>query len=245
MIETGFESRIKIQDIIDNQLPEFILDESPKAAEFLKQYYISQEFQGGSVDIVENLDQYLKLDNLKPEVVNDTTTLSASIDANDTTINVSSTKGFPNSYGLLKIDDEIITYTGSTTTSFTGCIRGFSGISKYHQDLNQEELLFSQTSADSHSSSAKIENLSTLFLKEFFAKLKYTFAPGFEGRDFNEKIDVGNFLKFARSFYSSKGTKDSFRILFNVLYGEDSQVINLEEYLLKPSDADYVRRQLP
>jgi hypothetical protein len=243
MIETGFESRVKIQDIIDSQLPEFILDENPKTAEFLKQYYISQEFQGGSVDIVENLDQYLKLDNLKPEVVNDTATLSASIDADDTTINVSSTKGFPNSYGLLKIDDEIITYTGSTTTSFTGCIRGFSGISKYHQDLDQEELLFSQTSADSHSASTKIENLSTLFLKEFFAKLKYSFAPGFEGRDFNEKVDVGNFLKFARSFYSSKGTKDSFRILFNVLYGEDSQVINLEEYLLKPSDADYVRRQ--
>ena len=71
MIETGFESRIKIQDIIDSQLPEFVLDESPKTSEFLKQYYISQEFQGGPVDIAENLDQYLKLDNLKPEVIVD------------------------------------------------------------------------------------------------------------------------------------------------------------------------------
>ena len=31
MIQTGFESRVKIQQIIDNQLPEFVLDENPKA----------------------------------------------------------------------------------------------------------------------------------------------------------------------------------------------------------------------
>ena len=61
MIKTGFESRVKIQQIINNQLPEFLLDENPNAAEFLKQYYISQEYQGGPVDIAENLDQYLNL----------------------------------------------------------------------------------------------------------------------------------------------------------------------------------------
>ena len=35
MIQTGFESRVKIQDIISSQLPEFILDESPKTLDFL------------------------------------------------------------------------------------------------------------------------------------------------------------------------------------------------------------------
>ena len=69
MIQTGFERRVKVQQIIENQLPEFILSESPKAAEFLKQYYISQEYQSGPSDIAENLDQYLKLDNLTPEVI--------------------------------------------------------------------------------------------------------------------------------------------------------------------------------
>ena len=83
MIRTGFESRVKIQDVISNQLPEFILDESPKTLDFLKQYYISQEYQGGTVDIAENLDQYLKLDNLKPEVIVDNASLETSIDEND------------------------------------------------------------------------------------------------------------------------------------------------------------------
>ena len=36
MIQTGFESRVKVQQVIENQLPNFILDESPNTAEFLK-----------------------------------------------------------------------------------------------------------------------------------------------------------------------------------------------------------------
>ena len=131
MITTGFETRVKVQQIIENQLPEFILSESPKAADFLKQYYISQEYQGGPVDIAENLDQYLKLDNLTADVVVGFTELTGSVSSTDGTISVNSTKGFPQQYGLLKIDDEIISYTGLTATSFTGCIRGFSGITTY------------------------------------------------------------------------------------------------------------------
>ncbi len=103
MIQTGIESRIKIQDIISNQLPEYVLGESPKAVDFLKQYYISQEYQGGPVDIAENLDQYLKLDNLIPEVVVGSTTLSFDINTDSTIISVPNTKGFPQEYGLLKM----------------------------------------------------------------------------------------------------------------------------------------------
>ena len=117
MITTGFETRVKVQQIIENQLPEFILSESPKTVDFLKQYYVSQEYQGAPVDIAENLDQYLKVDNLTPEVVVGFTSLESSISSTDETIQVSSTKGFPSEYGLLKIDDEIITYTCLLYTS--------------------------------------------------------------------------------------------------------------------------------
>ena len=64
MIHTGFESKVKVQQIIGSQLPEYVVNENPNAVDFLKQYYISQEFQGGPIDLSDNLDQYLKLDNL-------------------------------------------------------------------------------------------------------------------------------------------------------------------------------------
>ena len=116
------DKRIKVNTIIENQLPEFLITDFPKATEFFKQYYISQEFQGGASDLINNFDQYLKSDNLVPEVVVGISSITSAISSSDTTINVPSTKGFPSEYGLLKIDDEIISYTGITSTSFTGCI---------------------------------------------------------------------------------------------------------------------------
>jgi hypothetical protein len=244
MIQTGFESRVKVQQIIESQLPEFVLDESPKTAEFLKQYYISQEYQSGTVDIAENLDQYLKLDNFTPEVVVGYTGLSTNISSSVGIITVTSTKGFPQKYGLLKIDDEIITYTGITTNTFTGCIRGFSGITSYHQDLDSEELIFSSSSAESHTSSSKVQNLSSLFLQEFYKKIKYSLTPGLENLNFVPNLNVGNFIKEAKTLYQSKGTNESFRILFNVLFGETPKVIDLEQFLIKPSSASYLRRKV-
>ena len=63
MIETGIVNKVKIQDVISTQLPNVILDESPDTVDFLKQYYVSQEYQGGPSDISDNLDHYLNIDN--------------------------------------------------------------------------------------------------------------------------------------------------------------------------------------
>ena len=244
MINKGFDSRVKIQEIIDSQIPEFILDENPKFSEFLKQYYISQEYQGGSVDISDNLDQYLKLDNLTPEIISDSISLSSDIDSTQTEVTVSSTKGFPKKYGLLKINDEIITYTGISNNTFTGCIRGFSGVTSHHQDLNSEELVFSTSFASEHSTGASVQNLSSLFLKEFYKNIKSYLTPGIESRDFVSDLNAGNFIKESKSLYQSKGTEESFRILFNVLFGETPKVIDLEKFLSKPSSASFLRRDV-
>ena len=144
----------------------------------------------------------------------------------------------------VEIDDEIITYTGITTNTFTGCVRGFSGITNYHSNSNQEELVFSESISTFHSAGSSVQNLSSLFLKEFYKKIKYTFTPGLEEVDFVSNLNVGNFIKEARSFYQAKGTDESFRILFNILYGVTPLVVNLEEFLIKPSSAEFIRREI-
>ena len=168
MIQTGFEKRVQVQQILANQLPDYIRAESPKTLDFLKQYYISQEHQSGATDLADNLDQYIKIDNLTPEVISGKTTLYSGISSTSNSVQVYSTKGFPDQYGLFKIDDEIFTYTGLTTNTFTGVIRGFSGISSYRTNLNAEELLFEETSQAAHEAGEEVLNLSSNFLKEFF-----------------------------------------------------------------------------
>ena len=109
---------------------------------------------------------------MTPEVIIGETKLTSGITTTSTTVNVSSTKGFPKEFGLFKIEDEVITYTGITTNSFTGCIRGFSGITTYHAENNPSELVFSDSLAINHEDDATVVNLSALFLKEFYKKTK-------------------------------------------------------------------------
>tara|TARA_Y100000004_G_scaffold84113_1_gene94425 strand:+ start:476 stop:14077 length:13602 start_codon:yes stop_codon:yes gene_type:complete len=331
---TRFEPRVQIQDLVNDHVPQYILEENPKFVDFLRQYYISQEYQGGSADLISNLDQYLKLDNLRPEVIGGTTKTVGITTSGDTTIDIDSIQGFPDKYGLIKIFgkidgsnetiNEIITYkdkeenrisgictisegqtiayvsgideslylgrpvkfktlknsptiieitptyvvlsespvpnyntpgyTATNTYEFSltrpkllNCIRRYSGISAYHQITNPEELVFESTKnieQKSYIEGSSVENLSVLFLKEFYQKTKKTFAYGFEGRELAKELNVGNFLKEIKSFYESKGTDASIEILLKVLFNEKGSSINLEDRLLKPSDAEFIRREV-
>lgn len=238
MIEPGIDKRVKVSQIIQGQLPSYVAIENPKSIDFLKQYYLSQDSQGLPADIIDNLDQYLKFDSLTPEVVSGTTTLTADVTADDSVFNVESTKGYPNTNGLFKVGDEIIYYTGSTSNSFTGCVRGFSGITDY----SSGEVVFKKTSAESHSSGDTVSNLNVLFLREFFKSLKVLFAPGFEDESFDSDLNVNNFVKNLRSFYQSKGTNESFNILMSCLFGENATVRNNSESLFSSSESEFRRR---
>ena len=89
-----------------------------------------------------------------------------------------------------------------------------------------------------------VQNLSSLFLKEFYKKLKYSYAPGLEDVDFVDDLDVNNFVKEIRGLYEAKGTEDSFKILFKVLYGVNASVIDLESKSgIKPSAAKVYKKR--
>lgn len=227
---------VKISDVIQNQIPEFILTENPNFSEFLKQYYISQEFQGSNVDVSENLVSYKNIDTFDLTNLISETTLTSDVGFFDDVINVSSTSGWPKEYGLLKINNEIITYTGITSTSFIGCIRGFSGTTSLSKSDEKEFLEFSQSESSEHNTGDVVNNLSNLFLREFFKKIKYQFTPGFEEVEFNSQINPQNFISKARTFYQTKGTDEAFEILFKVLYAEDVKIIKPDDYCFTPSD---------
>ena len=362
MISTSSQ-RVKISQVVQNQLPEFIFNENPLFVEFLKSYYVSQDHPGGPADLAENLDYYTKVDSLVGSALSSFTRLSYSIESFSKNIVVTSTAGFPESYGLIKIDNEIITYTGLSATAprqtfkvtvqqrelsgedfkffidgdeapslnlkktgtyifdqsdssntnfplkistvydgiwnagteyttgvtvsgtlgkdrkttivvsesspsilyiytdiissifsdsslqieklrkntFTGCVRGFSGIEKLSRINVPETLSFSKSSAQSHKRNSIVQNLSSLFAREFFKKLKGLYAPDFEGVDFDPNLNSVQFIKQLKDFYSSKGTDEAIKILFRVLYGQESDVIKPQEFLFKASDADYLK----
>ena len=176
------QKRVQFSNIVQNQLPEYVKTDYPLISEFLKQYYIGQEYVSGPLDLIQNIDQYTKVDEFTN--LNEKVGLSEDITSYDDVIPVNvldypkGTNGFPSSYGLIKIGNEVITYTGTTPTTFTGCIRGFSGVTSYTEESDPETLVFESTNAQSHEKGSFITNLSCLFLKEFLLKTKYQILPG-------------------------------------------------------------------
>jgi len=227
--------RVKIDSILESQIPQFLNEDSPLFVEFLRQYYKSLEHQSGTLDLALNIKKYKNIDQFSPSNLTTETTLTNDILAYDDTLVVESTIGWPDTYGLLKIDDEIITYTSKNNTTFFGCIRGFSGIDAIESFENSEFLNFSETNADEHSEGASVINLSNLFLLKFYENFKYEFFLGFENRNFDENVSVENVLLNARNFYISKGTDSSYKFLFKVLYGSDIDVVKPNDFTLKPS----------
>ena len=73
----------------------------------------------------------------------------------------------------------------------------------------------------------------------FLNKLKNNFASGFENRKLDSDLDQVKFIRQIKDFYRTKGTEESYKILFRVLYGEEVNIIKPSEFLIKPSDADY------
>ena len=58
----------RISTLIESQLPEFISTEYQLFSKFLTKYYEQQEVQGGTLDIINNIQKYADIDYEKGEL---------------------------------------------------------------------------------------------------------------------------------------------------------------------------------
>jgi len=229
-------NRVKVRHLVQDHLPNFVKENFPEFQGFLRSYYGSLESPGGPTDILNNIDQYVKLENLSELVYSTTTTSDSDLFSN--TIEVENTQGFPDNNGLIQIDSEIITYESKTPVSFVNCSRGFSGITSY-KGQEDDSLIFSQTGVSTHASSTVVYNLHALFLFELYRKFKRQYTPGFEEVKFFDAVNEKNIVSRLKDFYSAKGSTSSFDILFKVIFGVDVSIVKPRDFLLQASDADY------
>ena len=73
------EKRVKLNQIVKNQLPSYVQEDFPLVGSFLSQYYQGQEYQGGPVDLVQNIDSYIKLSECGSLIKSTNTTAAAGI----------------------------------------------------------------------------------------------------------------------------------------------------------------------
>ena len=160
----------RISNFIESQLPEFISTEYELFSKFVTKYYEAQEVQGGTLDIINNIQKYADIDYYEQDLLRQFDTLDVSISSNDTTIVLQDASSFPKADGYVKIDDEIIFYQTKTDNTLHNCSRGVSGNTTLGDLYHKSE--FVSTIATEHAAGQKVQNISNLFL--------YAFVKNFE-----------------------------------------------------------------
>ena len=116
------DKKVKISNILGSQIPDFIQADNPLFKEFLTQYYESEEHEYGTTYLAEHISSFKKISTVsdislvEKQTVNapnaatpeSPVILSSLVYAYDDVISVNQTTGFPDTYGLLKIDNEIL-----------------------------------------------------------------------------------------------------------------------------------------
>ena len=231
------KNTVKIYHLLESQLASYINDEFPLIQEFFSQYYGGLEYQGGPLDLISNIDSYIKL-NENTNTVSETM-LASPVDIGQDFIDVYNADGFPDTFGIIQINDEIIVYQLKVGNRFLFCNRGFVGVTSYQPGNNSEDCIFEETSADSHAFQDTVKNLSVLFLQEFLTKIKGQFLPGLQSKMMTPGLNEASFIRQSRDLYSTRGTESSFKILFKALYNDDVELIRPQDYLISPSDAEF------
>ena len=243
---------LKVSSSIDGQVSKYFASEYPTFVSFLKEYYAFLETNSNPLDILGNIEKLINIDSYTS--VTPYAILSASIDVNDTEIEVDEDVNFPPNDGLLKIEDEVILYktrsvktvNGQKRTVFSGCTRGYT-----YNDLSVEGVLLPNivTVADSYNASnnIKVYNQGFSYTLYILEKIREQYLVDFPKQALEKNlqtVNVDTIIKKIRDFYISKGTPKAISFYFKFLYQENADIINYRDLLMASSDATYQNKEI-
>ena len=243
----------KISTIISGQLPEFIISEHPKFAEFLKVYYQlleSAELSVTSIKSTEGILLETETNQANNLVLNASAKGSArtSLDAGDKII---FEKYSGTEYGKFTRGE---TVTGQTSNATAVVLtedlnNGRLFITANSKFLDGETIVGGQSNAYALISDYKpnpVNNIADLVnfrdpdnvISNFLSNFRDEFLATLPDKLANE-VDKRNLIKNVKSLYRSKGTNKGHEIFFRILFNEESQTFYPRENLLRVSDGKY------
>ena len=177
----------RISTLIETQLPEFISTEYELFSKFVTKYYEAQEVQGGTLDIINNIQKYADIDYYEKNLLRQHDTLDVSITNTSDTIVLQDATSFPEKDGYIRIDDEIIFYATRTDTTLQGCSRGVSGNTKIGDLYSKSN--FVSTTAAAHNSGQTVYNISNLFLYALVKNFEKQYLGSFPEKYLRGSVD--------------------------------------------------------
>ena len=245
----------KISTLINAQLPEFVVEQHPKFATFLKTYYQLLESAELQVEQIETTDGILLETETNQEnlLILDAGRLGSTrtqLDAGDKVLTEDTAFGkFQNSE----------TITGATSGATAVIVA--EDLDNTRLFVTSQNKFITGETINGSSSNARaiikgykpnpIENISNLveykdpdrvidrflsqFRNEFLHTMPENLATG---------VDKRKLIKNIKALYQLKGTAEGHRIFFNLLFGEKSETLYPRENILRVSDGQWGTRKI-
>ena len=237
----------KLSNLVKRQLPEFVLSEHPKFAEFIKSYYLfleSAEIQLSSFTSVDNI--LLEGEGAASNFVLLDRTNAFSLDAGD------------------KLVDEQLSFSGTLQKSeiITGATSGATATilaedfanSRYTISANNAFITGETVTGTTSGATAivgkyranPVENIQQLLnysdpdhtIEDFLSQMKEEFLKTIP-TDTHSSLNTRKLIKNIKSLYRAKGTDKAHKAFFRMLFNEPSEVYKPNEDMLRVSDGKF------
>ena len=237
----------KLSNLVKRQLPEFVLEEHPKFAEFIKSYYLfleSAEIQLSSFTSVDNIllegegatNNFVLLDRTSSfgldagdKLVDEQLSFSGTLQKSE--VITGSTSGatatilaedFANSRYTITSNNAFI--TGETVTGATSGATAIVGKYRANPVENIQQLL--NYSDPDHT------------IEDFLSQMKEEFLKTIP-KDTHSSLNTRKLIKNIKSLYRAKGTDKAHKAFFRMLFNEPSEVYKPNEDMLRVSDGKF------
>ena len=237
----------KLSNLVKRQLPEFVLEEHPKFAEFVKSYYLfleSAEITLSSFTSVDNIllegegaaDNFVLLErtdafglDLGDKIVNEELSFSGTLQKSEVITGATSgatatilAEDFANSRYAITSNNGFI--TGETVTGATSGATAVVG--KYRANPIENIQQFLNYSDPDHT------------IEDFLSQMKEEFLKTIP-TDTHSSLDTRKLIKNIKSLYRAKGTDKAHKAFFRMLFNEPSEIYKPNEDMLRVSDGKF------
>ena len=234
----------KISTILESQIPAFVRDDHHNFVQFVKSYYEFLEQVTPPVDIplvFENPDEAVYNDynpyGKAPLVVGEVLEQYAN-DNDPTDLTATATVFAYNTTTTTKT--VTVTTIGGSLGRF---LRNKEIVGKTSGAIYWPSKNINQAKPGAVQAAYDVGNIRDLdrMISQYLKFIKNEIASGFPV-NFSDGVDSRTALKNLRDFYQSKGTENSFKLLFRLVFGEDIELYLPSEDMLRSSVGEIQQR---
>jgi len=240
----------KISNIINSQVPDFVLEDHPLFLDFIKAYYQLMESAEIQLTNIGDPDHLVLEGTTAGKILIDGTNVSK--DDGDDNVLLEDT-----SYGDF-INGETITgsTSGATTTVLIEDVDGGARLFVAHENkLIEGELIIGSTSGAEATigkyRANPVQNIQQLLdyadvdksISGFLARFRNSFLTSVP-ESLHADINKRQLIKNIKSLYQAKGTKRASEIFFKLLFNEDAEIRYPKDEMLRVSDGKWDTRKI-